>query len=36
MQDCTAGCIAVGESHDLKHGHFGTDDDDNPIGPIYT
>jgi hypothetical protein len=35
MQDCTAGCIAVGESHDLKHGHSGTDDDDNPIGPIY-
>jgi hypothetical protein len=35
MQDCIAGCTAVGESHDLRHGHTGTDNDDNPIGPIY-
>jgi hypothetical protein len=35
MQDCTAACITVGEGHDLRHGHSGTDNDDNPIGPIY-
>lgn len=35
MQDCSAACIAVGEGHDLRHGHSGTDNDDNPIGPIY-
>lgn len=35
MQNCTAGCIAVGDSHDLKHGVSGTDNDDNPIGPVY-
>jgi hypothetical protein len=35
MQNCIAGCIAVGDSHDLKHGVTGTDNDDNPIGPVY-
>jgi hypothetical protein len=35
MQNCSAGCIAVGDSHDLKHGVSGTDNDDNPIGPVY-
>jgi hypothetical protein len=35
IQNCTAGCIAVGDSHDLKHGITGTDNDDNPIGPGY-
>jgi hypothetical protein len=35
MQNCVAGCIAVGDSHDLKHGVTGTDNDDNPIGPVY-
>ena len=33
MQECTAGCVAVGESHDLRHRHAGTDNDDNPIYP---
>ena len=35
MQNCSAGCVAVGDSHDLKHGVSGTDNDDNPIGPVY-
>ena len=33
MQECSAGCVAVGESHDLRHRHAGTDNDDNPIDP---
>ena len=33
MQECSAGCVAVGESHDLGHRHAGTDNDDNPIYP---
>ena len=33
MQECSAGCVAVGESHDLRHRHAGTDNDDNPIYP---
>jgi hypothetical protein len=36
MQTCAAACVpAVAEGHDLKHGHSGTDNDDNPIGPVY-
>jgi hypothetical protein len=36
MQECAAGCVpAVAEGHDLRHGHSGTDNDDNPIGPVY-
>ena len=35
MQTCAAGCIAVGDSHDLKHGVSETDNDDNPFGPVY-
>jgi len=32
MQECAAGCVpAVAEGHDLRHGHSGTDNDDNPI-----
>jgi hypothetical protein len=31
MQDCTAGCVSVGEGHDLSHKHSQTDNDDNPI-----
>ena len=31
MQDCTAGCVRVGEGHDIEHTASGTDDDDNPI-----
>lgn len=31
MQDCTAGCVSVGEGHDLEHKHSQTDNDDNPI-----
>ncbi len=34
MPNCSAGCIAVGDSHDLKHGVSGTDDE-NPLGPVY-
>jgi hypothetical protein len=30
MQDCTAGCVRVGEGHDLSHTESGTDDFDNP------
>lgn len=30
MQDCTAGCVRVGEGHDLSHTASGTDDFDNP------
>jgi hypothetical protein len=30
MQDCTAGCVRVGEGHDLAHTASGTDDFDNP------
>jgi len=30
MQDCTAGCVRVGEGHDLAHTASGTDDHDNP------
>jgi len=30
MQDCTAGCVRVGEGHDLAHNVSGTDDFDNP------
>ena len=33
MQECSAGCVAVGESHDPRHRHAGTDNDDNPIYP---
>ena len=33
MQECLAGCVAIGESHDLRHRHSGTDNDDNPIYP---
>jgi hypothetical protein len=33
MQECSAGCVAVGESQDLRHRHAGTDNDDNPIDP---
>ncbi len=35
MQTCNTACIAVAEGHDLRHGHSGTDNDDNPIGPVY-
>src|SRR5258705_9511084 len=36
MQTCAAACVpAVAEGHDLRHGHSGTDNDDNPIGPVY-
>jgi hypothetical protein len=36
MQECAAACVpAVAEGHDLRHGHSGTDNDDNPIGPVY-
>jgi hypothetical protein len=31
MQDCTAGCISIGEGHDISHKHSQTDNDDNPI-----
>jgi hypothetical protein len=31
MQDCTAGCVSVGQGHDIDHRHSQTDDDDNPI-----
>jgi hypothetical protein len=30
MQDCTAGCVRVGEGHDVAHTASGTDDFDNP------
>ncbi len=30
MQDCTAGCVRVGEGHDIAHTESGTDDHDNP------
>jgi hypothetical protein len=30
MQDCTAGCVRVGEGHDIAHTASGIDDDDNP------
>ncbi|MUL66172.1 hypothetical protein BOO86_16985 [Mycobacterium sp. CBMA 234] len=30
MQDCTAGCVRVGEGHDISHTESGTDDFDNP------
>ena len=30
MQDCTAGCVRVGEGHDIAHTASGTDDQDNP------
>lgn len=30
MQDCTAGCVRVGEGHDIAHTASGTDNDDNP------
>jgi hypothetical protein len=30
MQDCTAGCVRVGEGHDIAHTASGTDDFDNP------
>ncbi|MUL74963.1 hypothetical protein [Mycolicibacterium sp. CBMA 226] len=30
MQDCTAGCVRVGEGHDISHTASGTDDFDNP------
>jgi hypothetical protein len=30
MQDCTAGCVRVGEGHDVAHTASGTDDHDNP------
>jgi hypothetical protein len=30
MQDCTAGCVRVGEGHDLGHTASGTDAQDNP------
>ena len=33
MQECSAGCVAVGESQDLRHRHAGADNDDNPIDP---
>ena len=33
MQECSAGCVAVGESQDLRRRHAGTDNDDNPIDP---
>jgi hypothetical protein len=32
MQDCTAGCVRVGEGHDIEHTSSTTDDQDNP-GP---
>jgi hypothetical protein len=35
MQTCNTACIAVAEGHDLRLGHSGTDNDDNPIGPVY-
>jgi len=31
MQDCTAGCVSIGEGHDIDHRHSETDNDDNPI-----
>jgi hypothetical protein len=31
MQDCTAGCVRVGEGHDIAHTASRTDADDNPI-----
>jgi hypothetical protein len=30
MQDCTAGCVRVGEGHDVAHTASGQDDFDNP------
>jgi hypothetical protein len=30
MQDCTAGCVRVGEGHDVAHTASGTDNHDNP------
>ena len=30
MQDCTAGCVRVGEGHDIAHTASRTDADDNP------
>jgi hypothetical protein len=35
MHTCNTACIAGAEGHDLRHGVSGTDDDDNPFGPIY-
>jgi hypothetical protein len=32
MQDCTAGCVRVGEGHDIEHTASTTDDQDDP-GP---
>jgi hypothetical protein len=31
MQECTAGCVRVGEGHDIAHTASGTDDFDNPV-----
>ncbi|MFL6081999.1 MAG: hypothetical protein ACJ74F_02085 [Mycobacterium sp.] len=35
MQNCNTACIAGVEGHDLRHGVSGTDNDDNPFGPVY-
>ena len=35
MQTCNTACIAAAEGHDLRHGVSGTDNDDNPFGPVY-
>ena len=35
MQTCNTACIAGAEGHDLRHGVSGTDNDDNPFGPVY-
>jgi hypothetical protein len=35
MQTCDTACIAAVEGHDLRYGVSGTDNDDNPFGPVY-
>ena len=35
MQTCDTACFPAAEGHDLKHGVSGTDNHDNPFGPIY-
>jgi hypothetical protein len=35
MQTCNTACLAGAECHDLRHGVSGTDNDDNPFGPVY-
>jgi hypothetical protein len=35
MQTCDTACIAAAGGHDLRHGVSGTDNDDNPFGPVY-